>query len=135
MAIFGIGAYYGDDVSQEFIDQDIIGVGWSDEEAPELREYITALKVGDIVYIKAVPISSKDIHVKAIGIITDHKVVRDKEIVSTGRNVKWLSKEKFTIPKPQEKNNVRTNTIYEEFHPDVASAIISHINCNEGVKK
>ncbi len=54
MAIFGIGAYYdGDDVSEEFIFDQIIGTGWPITEAPELHEYFTTLKVGDIIYIKA----------------------------------------------------------------------------------
>jgi hypothetical protein len=36
MAIFGIGAYYDKDVSQEFIDNSIAGPGWDESEAPEL---------------------------------------------------------------------------------------------------
>ncbi len=130
MAIFGVGAYYERDVSEDFISQNIVGVGWSDEKAPELKEYFTSLKVGDLVYIKSASPKSKNIKVKAIGIIVDHTVVRDKKIVSTGRNVKWLSKEKFNIPKPQEKNNVRMNTVYEEFHPMVLKEIIDRINAD-----
>ncbi|MDF0716994.1 hypothetical protein PY092_12600 [Muricauda sp. 334s03] len=127
MAIFGVGAYYDHDVSEDFIRQNLVGVGWSDQDAPELREYFTSLKVGDIVYIKAA-FGGNDITVKGIGIITDHFVIRNNGLVSTGRNVKWLSTERFVIPRPNEKNNVRSNTVYEEFHPVVLNEIISKIN-------
>ena len=127
MAVFGVGAYYDQDVSSDFINQNLVGVGWNDEDAPELKEYFTSLKVGDIVYIKSA-FGGNDITVKGIGIITDHVVIRDREIVSTGRNVKWLSTDRFVIPRPKEKNNVRSNTVYEEFHPKVLNQIISRIN-------
>jgi len=127
MAVFGVGAYYDSDVSQDFINNNIVGVGWNEVDAPELQEYFKSLKVGDIVYIKAA-FGGNDITVKAIGIIKDNNIIRQNELVSTGRNVKWLCTEKFVISKPKEKNNVRSNTVYEEFHPKVLTEIISRIN-------
>ena len=129
MAIYGVGAYHGEDgdVSESFIKNGIVGVGWSDESAPELHEYLKSLKVGDIVYIKAA-FGGADITVKAIGIIKDNILLTSddtKDLVAVGRNVKWVSKEKFIIEKPPEKNNVRNNTIYEEFHPAVQQEIIA----------
>jgi len=128
MAIYGVGAYYDKDVSKEFIENCIVGVGWDSDDAPELQEYFKTLKTGDIVYIKAA-FGGNDITVKAIGIIKDNIILtrNDNELIETGRNVKWLSTEKFIIPKPQEKNNVRNNTVYEEFHPNVQQEIISRI--------
>jgi hypothetical protein len=128
MAVYGVGAYYEEDVSQNFISQNIIGVGWQTDEAPELQEYFSSLKVGDIVYLKAAAFGAENITVKAIGIIRDNIIVRNNGLVSTGRNVKWLITERFSIPKPKEKNNVRSNTVYEEFHPDVLRQIIERIN-------
>ena len=129
MAIFGIGAYYdGDDVSEEFISDQIIGTGWPITEAPELHEYFTTLKVGDIIYIKAA-FGGADITVKAIGIITDNTIlnIANHYLTQIGRNVRWLNTDKFVIPRPQEKNNVRSNTVYEEFHPLVQQEIIRHL--------
>ena len=129
MAIFGIGAYYdGDDVSDEFIDNEIIGTGWTNIDAPELHEYFSTLKVGDIIYIKAA-FGGADITVKAIGIITDNIILTaaNHYLTQVGRNVRWLNTEKFVIPRPQEKNNVRSNTVYEEFHPLVQQEIIRHL--------
>lgn len=131
MAIYAIGAYYKDDVSQQFINNSIAGPGWDESDAPELLQYISSLKVGDIVYIKSCPPSSKDIHIKAIGFVADHKLLltdeETKQLVSAGRNIEWVNTERFTIPKPKEKNNVRLNTMYEEFHPKVQSIIMSKI--------
>lgn len=44
MAIYCIGAYYYEDVSPHFINANIVGVGWSATNAPELHEFIRAQK-------------------------------------------------------------------------------------------
>ena len=117
MAIYAVGANYdGDDVSGDFIANNIAGPGWSITDAPELHQFIRSLKVGDIVYIKSYSPNSTDILVKAVGVITDDQVIANN-LVSAGRNIKWVVKNTFRIPKTKEKNNVRLNTMYEEFHP------------------
>lgn len=127
MAIFAVGAYYAEDVSDEFIKNSIAGPGWSKLDAPELHQFINSLKVGDIVYIKSVSPSSKNITVKAIGVVTDDSLVTASALVGAGRNIKWLITESFKIPKPKEKNNVRLNTMYEEFHPEVQRVILDKL--------
>ena len=126
MAIFGIGASYEnrkEDVSQDFIEANLVGIGHDD--APELHQFVRTLKVGDIVYIKSFPLRTRDIIVKAIGLIKDDEKVKNRELVSCGRNVKWVDTQEFRIPKPKgEKNNVRNNSLYEEFHPEVQRSIL-----------
>ena len=129
MAIYGAGAYYDHDVSEDFLENNLVGVGWDDNDAPELQEYFKSLKVGDIVYLKAA-FGGADITVKGIGIIRDNLIrtrIDTNGLVFTGRNVAWLNTERFVITKPVEKNNVRSNTIYEEFHPVVQREIIERI--------
>ncbi len=130
MAIFGVGAFYDNDVSQAFIQANLVGVGWSQNDAPELHQFMNSLKVGDIVYVKAFPPGSPDIFVKAIGIIMDSQirnVGNSNNLVECGRNVRWVHTSEFKIPRPTEKNNVRSNTMYEEYHPDVQQIILSHL--------
>lgn len=131
MAIFAVGANYdGKDVSPQFLEKGVAGVGWSYKDAPELHQLITSLKVGDIIYIKAYPPNSPDIIVKAIGYIQDtvlHDINTSGNLVEVGRNVNWRSKEEFRIPKPTERYNVRLNSVYEEFHPDVQVEILCHL--------
>jgi len=129
MAIYGVGAYYDEeDVSDQFIEDHLIGTGWSIDEAPELHEYFSTLKVGDIVYIKAA-FAGADITVKGIGVITDNAILNltDHELTQIGRNVRWLHTERFIISRPAERNNVRANTVYEEFHPLVQAEIIRRL--------
>lgn len=127
MAIYAVGANYNGDVSDDFIANNIAGPGWSVSVAPELHQFIRSLKVGDIVYIKSFSPGSPDIIVKAIGVIIDDQIVTTSQVVSAGRNIKWVVKDSFRIPKPSEKLNVRLNTMYEEFHPAVQSQILAKL--------
>jgi len=131
MAIYGIGANYeGDDVSGEFIKNNLAGVGWNVAHAPELHQFIASLKVGDIIYIKSYSPSSPDIIVRGIGIIRDATLLTaatTSGLVQAGRNVVWRNTTEFRISKPTERNNVRLNSIYEEFHPVVQAQIIQNL--------
>ena len=130
MAIYGIGAYYDHDISQDFLGGNFVGVGWSATDAPELHQIIASLKVGDIVYIKAAAPNSPDIIVRGIGFIRDNTLLDPPTtlgLVEAGRNVLWRIREEFRIPKPQEKNNVRLNTLYEEHHPGVQAEIMRRL--------
>lgn len=138
MAIYGVGAYYDEDVSGDFIQKELVGVGWGAKEAPELQEYFKSLKVGDIIYIKAAYGGASEITIKGIGIIKDNAIRTSGDtngLVETGRNVVWLSTDRFTIQRPTEKNNVRSNTVYEEFHPTVQKEIIDRISAQSGVRE
>jgi hypothetical protein len=130
MAIYGIGAYYDRDVSQDFIFGNFAGVGWNANEAPELHLFVASLKVGDIIYIKSAAPNSPDIIVRGIGFIRDNELLNlttSLGLIEAGRNVLWRVTEEFRIPKPQEKNNVRLNTLYEEHHPSVQAEIMRRL--------
>lgn len=129
MAIFGIGAYYDEDVSAKFISASIVGIGWNKQDAPDLHQFLRSLKVGDIVYIKAHP-PGGDLIIKAIGIIIAEDVLSIAEtsnLVSCARRVRWVSKDQFSVPIPPQKNNVRNNTLYEEFHPIIQQEILQRV--------
>lgn len=126
MAIYGIGAYFSSDVSNDFITNNLVGTGWSLKDAPELFQFMKSLKVGDIVYIKSFSPASSDLIIKGIGIIKDDVVVTNS-IVKCGRNVIWKNTNQLRVPKPQERNNVRANTMYEEFHPEIQDFVIRNL--------
>jgi len=127
MAIYGIGANYdrNRDVSQDFIDNNIIGTGWTLEEAPDIHQFIKSLKVGDIVFLKSSSIRTHEIIVKAIGVINNNEIPVH-QIIQIGRNVTWLLKDEFRLPESG-KNNVHQNTIFEEFDPEIQQEIINKI--------
>lgn len=132
-SLFAVGATYdGKDVSQDFIANNVIGVGWSATEAPELKFFVEHMAIGDVVYIKSCNFNS-NIRVKAIGRIVDDKIlvnfpINKVDVITFGRNVEWLYTEPFSIDKPREKNNVRSNALYQEFHPEVTKVIDSKIS-------
>ena len=120
MAIFAVGASYDEtDVSGDFIKNNIAGPLWDNLVCPRItNQFVNSLKVGDIVYIKSYSPRSNDIIVKAIGVVKDDGLVTNSSVVRAGRNIKWVVKNNFRIPKPKEKNNVRIlyNTMYPTFY-------------------
>ncbi len=133
MAIYAIGAKYGaDDISTVFITDNIAGIGWEYDDAPDLHEYVRSICPGDIVYLKSGSFSS-DITIIAIGIVVDEQILSDRDhgYVTIGRNVRWIYTNRFRISRPaNQKNNVRLNSIYREFHPDVINQIMDIVNEN-----
>lgn len=131
MAIFGIGANFNNqDVSDVFISYSFIGIGWDIEFAPDLHEFIKSLKVGDIIYIKSFSPSSPNIKIKGIGLISNSEILNEEtsdENLTIGRNVLWCCKEEFELQKPNGKNNVMNNSIYEEFNPKMQAVILEKI--------
>ncbi|MVN92677.1 hypothetical protein [Mucilaginibacter aquatilis] len=131
MAIYGIGAKYDTtDISAIFLKENFVATGWDDFDAPDLHEYFKVINPGDIVYIKSCSYSS-DITVKGVGIVTNDELLTSKRHsrIEIGRNVKWIYKNWFVIDRPSEgKNNVRANTIYREFHPDIIAEIMRVYN-------
>lgn len=126
MAIFGIGATYGnDDVSQNFITNNVACVGWGITEAPALHEILRCLKVGDIIYIKTAPIG-QGIRVKAVGIVTDNTLQQINNL-GTGVSVRWIWNGYENIGTIDDKYNVRNNTLYEEFNKEVQTFVLNLI--------
>ena len=109
MAIYAFGTNYdGVDMTDSFLKNNVIGIGWSYEDNPSGHNFVKTLKAGDIVYIKSCNFGS-DLTVKAIGIIFDYELKAVPDVVSIGRNVKWISQDSFVIPKSDftpDKNNL-----------------------------
>lgn len=129
MAVFAFGANYdGRDVFSDFIKNNCVGIGWNYKNNTSGHNMIRAMKAGDIVYIKNCNIGS-DITVKAIGIITDYDCKAIKGVATIARNVKWLNQNTFVIPNPKntDKNNVRSNSVYEEYNLEVIQQIIDKL--------
>jgi hypothetical protein len=126
MAIFGIGAFYDEDVSEDFIEQGIACIGWSEKDASTLYNILRFLRVGDIIYIKSQP-PQVGLIIKAVGIVTDNKLEKYQGL-GTGVKMKWIwtGNEKLgKIPELDDKYNVRNNSIYEEFNRFVQDKVLS----------
>lgn len=141
MRVFGVGANLSDDhnnnpvdVSQEFKERNLIGTGWTEDDAPDLHRMFNSLEKDDVVYLKSLDRKNRKLNVIAIGIVIGSEENNTKEVVTikvdgntlsiyASRKVKWIITETIKYDLPIGKNNVRMNTIYEEFHPEILEKI------------
>jgi len=126
MAIFGIGAFYDRDVSNEFITKGIACIGWNENEAPTLHNILRFLRTGDILYIKSHS-PQVGLVIKGVGIVTDNQLNTYPNL-GTGVKVKWIwtgYEEIGKITELDDKYNVRNISIYEEFNKFVQDKVVS----------
>jgi len=123
MAIYGIGAYQDRDVSADFIQAGGVFVGWDANDAPDLHQFLRQLRTGDIVFIKSAPRGRNWMEIIAVGVILDGDVLPPGQY-PIGRRVRWICTQRRRVPIPQGKNNVRFNTLYEEFHPEIQRIVM-----------
>lgn len=129
MSIYAFGANYnGNDMTDNFFEKNCVGIGWEKKDNEAGHNIVRSIKAGDIVYIKSCNFGS-DIAVKAVGIVTDYEVKSISGVAEIARNVKWISKDEFSVQnqKDTDKNNVRSNSVYEEFNPVVISKVIDAV--------
>ena len=139
MAIYGAGSNWdGDEIKEDFFNNSNYVIGWNINDAQDLYNMISTIKVGDIIYLKANRPGSYDIRVKGIGIVKSSfiSVLFEKgENLSSTRNnfelpVEWIHKDEFIVYIPKDigkLTNIRAATLYEEFLPFVQSNIINKI--------
>jgi hypothetical protein len=130
MAVYGIGAFYESqgDVSNHFINQNCACVGWDESTAPSLHAMLRKIKNGDWIYIKSFQpkAGGSTLSIKAIGVVINDEY-QSFGTLGYGVGVKWIwqwtGKEKINLPK--DKNNVYSNTLYEEYNKEIQQKIIS----------
>jgi len=125
MAIYGIGASYEKqkvDMSEKFVSKELACIGHTYEDAPSLHKLLGQIKIGDLIYIKSWP-KNVGLTIKAVGIVIDNEI-KDYNI-GTGLKVKYIWKGREVIGQLKEDPyNVRRNTLYEEFNPDIQKKVI-----------
>ncbi len=122
MAVFGFGANFdGTDMAGEFIKNNEIYIGWGKDDAPSQYNLLRSIKAGDIVYIKS-QAPSVGLHIKGIGIVLSHDVNGKSSL-----NMKWISDKVIKWGKVNDKYNVRSNTLYEEFNPEIIETILNEL--------
>lgn len=139
MAIFGAGSNWdGDEIKDDFFNNENYIIGWDINDAEDLYNQISSIKVGDIIYLKANRPGSLDLRIKGIGIVKQtlvNQLFEKKENLSKNRRnfelpVKWIVKNEFRISIPKytgKLTNVRAATLYEEFLPFVQAEILKEV--------
>ncbi len=130
MAVWGIGAYYKNsspaDKTDEFLNDKRAYIGWNEPDAPALYRMFDSIKAGDLIYIKSFAPKTKQMQIKAVGIVKDTKK-EASDSLGTGIEVCW--KQCFTpstikVTTQFYRNNVFNNTLYEEFNDNIIQKVI-----------
>ena len=125
MAIYGIGANFGEDVSEDFISEGVACIGWTPEQAPVLHRMLKYIKMGDIIYIKSYP-PQIGLIIKAVGIVTDD-TVKDYAF-GKGVEVRWIWTGDQRLGQLADKcTSLRTGTLFEETSAEVSTKLINLI--------
>jgi len=148
MAIYGAGSKWdGDEVKDDFFDDENFVIGWDYENAKDLYDAVSLLKAGDIVYLKSNQSGSRTIRVKGIGVVAKsfvHCLIEKgltKETITKWNSfyikIKWIIKDEFHIMIPGTEGkltNIRAATFYEEYLPFVQKEIIDKLfNLNHSI--
>lgn len=122
MAIFGVGAYYGRDVSNDFLEQGCVCIGWTEDDAPPAHAILRHLRAGDVIFIKSFT-PNDGLTIKAVGLVSVGRV-RPFGDLGDGVPVRWVWNGEERVGRLNDKWPVRTVTIYEEYHPDVQNRVM-----------
>ena len=133
MAVWGIGAYYKNssplDRTKECIRDGCADIGWEESDASALYRMFDSIKAGDLIYIKSFATRTKQLHIKAVGIVINTAKKKSNSL-GTGICVRW--KQNFTpiaiTVTPQiYRNNVFNNTLFEEFNDVVIQRLADEL--------
>lgn len=130
MAVWGIGAYYKGsspaDKTDEFLNDKRAYIGWNEPDAPALYRMFDSIKAGDLIYIKSFAPKTKQLQIKAVGIVKDTKK-KTSASLGTGIEVCWnldFSSDTVNVTSQIYRNNVFNNTLYEEFNDNIIQKVI-----------
>jgi len=139
MAIFGAGSNWdGNEIKEDFFRNENFVIGWDINDAEDLYNQISSIKVGDIIYLKANRPGSLDLRKKGIGIVKKslvNQLFDKKENLSKNRRnfelpVRWIVKNEFHIsipPNTGKLTNVRAATLFEEYMPFAQTEILNKL--------
>lgn len=141
MAIWGVGAKFDgwDNKLDSFVNESFWCTGFTQQEKPEIYEMIKNIQIGDIVYVKSLPIKSNIMNVRAVGIVTESfkNFNSHKGFENCGNEigVKWLITESNQPLLKEEITdkyiNGRKTTIFKEYNKDIIKRVINLLNILE----
>lgn len=134
MAVYGMGSLFGGTNEQlsNFINEGFVCIGWKNTDKPELYEVLNNIKIGDIIYIKALFVRSKTMKIKAVGIATS-EVKRENthhgyEDCENEISIKWLNTDINKIINVEDSDlNKRKGSLFIETNPEYIKNIIEFI--------
>ena len=130
MAIYGIGATYGDegDVSPEFLARQAAYIGWDEADAPYFHQMFRRITVSDILFIKSYP-PQQGLIIKAVGVVTEPQFVAgaDDMGVKVGVDWRWTRGPLLIGPLNDKADFMRRGSLFEELNPALQRRVMSLI--------
>lgn len=133
MAIWGMGANFSikDNQLDNFIRENFVCIGWSEQEQPKYYELMKKIKIGDIIYIKSFYITTNPMKIKAIGVVTDtfknSNSHQGYENCDNEVKIKWLNTDLNEELPVNDKYKERKSSIFKEDNEEIAKRIIALI--------
>ena len=134
MSVYGMGSLFSATEEQlgNFVSEGFACIGWKKKEKPELYEILNSIKIGDIIYIKALPFNSKSMKIKAFGIVTaepkNTNTHHGYEECENEIGVKWLNSDINKLIDVDDGNlNARKGSVFVETNSEYIKKIISLI--------
>jgi len=126
MAVLGLGASYNNgtrDMTNAFLNNGVACVGWMAADYPALHKFFKHIKMGDIIYIKA-KTPQVGLIIKGIGVVVDDTIFTNRRLGQACIKVKWKWRGNERLGRIADKYNVRNNTMYEEYNPEIITRVI-----------
>lgn len=123
MSVYGMGSLFCGTEEQldNFVNEGFVCIGWKKEDKPELYAILNNIKIGDIIYIKALPLSSKTM-------IKTENTHHGYEECGNEIGIKWLkSNINKSINIDDSNINKRKGSLFIETNTDYIDKIISFI--------
>lgn len=134
MSVYGMGSLFCGTKEQldNFVNEGFVCIGWKKEDKPELYAILNNIKIGDIIYIKALPFNSKSMKIKAVGIVTaepkNTNTHNGYEECENEIGVKWLNSDINKLIDVDDGNlNARKGSVFVETNSEYIKKIISLI--------
>lgn len=133
MAIWGIGSHFHgtDNQIDNFINGKFVCMLWKEEDIPEFYEMMKDIQLGDIIYLKSFQRGSNDMHINAIGIVTETFRAENTHVGYEHCNnqigVEWINKNPNEVIQVNSIYKQRKTTICKEYDKKVVERIIKLI--------
>lgn len=133
MAIWGMGSFFNgtDNQFDNFISGKFVCMLWKEDDVPEFYEMMKEIQLGDIIYLKSFQRGSNEMHINAVGIVTE--TFKNKNYHSGYENcgnqigVEWIDKNPNEVIEVNSIYKQRKTTICKEYDKKVIEKIIKLI--------
>lgn len=133
MAVWGMGSFFNgaDNQFDNFIKENFVCMLWNENDVPEFYAMMKEIQLGDIIYLKSFKRGSDEMHVNAVGIVTE--TFKNKnyhsgyETCNNQIGVEWINTNSNEVIKVNNIYKQRKTTLCKEYDKRVVKEIVKLI--------